>query len=77
MSLMERVNRRSAISLKISFSLLFFPKEIKNVDMKQDWIVHVTQVVERLTLNINMASVHMLTLSSFMVFIVSNAVNRD
>lgn len=59
------------------FPLLFVPKEIENVDMKQDWVVHVTQVVERLTLNINMASVHMLTLNSFMVFIVSNAVNRD
>lgn len=39
------------------------------------WNVHITQVAERNSLNINMASLHVLTLNSFMLFKVWNAVN--
>ncbi len=48
------------------------PKESWN---ETAWPVHIAQVEERNTRYINMASLHMLTLNSFMLFKVWNAVN--
>lgn len=81
-SFRECVNSVFAIALKKKQKkktfLLFSwnsPIRMKESWNETAWIVHIKQVVERNTLNINMASLHMLTLHSFMLFKVWNVVN--